>query len=43
MIPQDKYKSVLDEIRDVLNNQIDYREFVDIVNAIEEILDKVKE
>lgn len=39
----DKYKSVLDEIREVLNNQMDYREFVDIVNAIEEILDKVKE
>ncbi len=38
-----QYKSVLDEIRDVLNNQMDYREFVDIVNAIEEILDKVKE
>lgn len=36
-------KSVLDEIRDVLNNQMDYREFVDVVNAIEEILDKVKE
>lgn len=33
---------VLDEIRDVLNNQMDYREFVDVVNAIEEILDKVK-
>lgn len=34
-------KSVIVEIRDVLNNQMDYREFVDVVNAIEEILDKV--
>lgn len=38
-----KIKPVLDEIRDVLNNQMDYREFVDVVNAIEEILEKVKE
>ena len=36
-------RQVLDEIRKVLNNQMDYREFVDVVNAIEEILDKVKE
>ena len=34
---------VLDEIREVLNNQMDYREFVDMINAIDEILDKVEE
>lgn len=34
-------KEVIDEIKKVVNNQINYREFVDIVNAIEEILDKV--
>lgn len=33
-------KEVVDEIKKVINNQINYREFVDIVNAIEEILDK---
>ena len=36
-----KLKEVVDEIKKVINNQINYREFVDIVNAIEEILDKV--
>lgn len=35
------YKSVIDDIKHILNNQMDYREFVDIVNAIEEILEKV--
>lgn len=39
----DKYKSVLKKIRKVLNNQMDYREFVDMINAIDEILSKVKE
>ena len=38
---RDLYKNVVDEIKKVINNQINYREFVDIVNAIEEILDKV--
>lgn len=37
---RDLYKNVVDEIKKVINNQMDYREFVDIVNAIEEILDK---
>lgn len=35
------YKSVINDIKHILNNQMDYREFVDIVNAIEEILERV--
>lgn len=35
------YKSVIDDIKHLLNNQMDYREFVDIVNDIEEILERV--
>lgn len=37
---KDLYKNVVEKIKKVINNQVDYREFVDIVNAIEEILDK---
>lgn len=37
----DLYKSVINDIKHILNNQMDYREFVDIVNAIEEILERV--
>lgn len=33
----DLYKSVINDLKHIiLNNQMDYREFVDIVNAIEE-------
>lgn len=35
------YKSVIDDIKHILNNQMDYGEFVDIVNDIEEILERV--
>lgn len=35
------YKSVINDIKHILNNQMDYREFVDIVNDIEEILERV--
>ena len=33
-----KQQEVIDKIKYVLNNQINYREFVDIVNDIEDIL-----
>ena len=35
------YESVINDIKHILNNQIDYRDSVDIVNAIEEILERV--
>lgn len=35
------YKSVINDIKHILNNQIDYRDSVDIVNDIEEILERV--
>ena len=38
----DLYKEVIEEVMKILNNQINYREYVDIINAIEEVLDKVK-
>lgn len=37
-----KYKEVIDKIKHILNNQINYREFVDIVNAIEEVIKEVE-
>ena len=37
-----KQKEVIDKIKYILNNQINYREFVDIVNDIEDILNEVK-
>lgn len=33
-----KQKEVIDTIKNILNNQMNYREFVDIVNAIEEVI-----
>lgn len=35
-------KEVIDKINHILNNQINYREFVDIVNAIEDVVKKVE-
>ncbi len=37
-----KQKEVIDKINHILNNQIDYREFVDIVNAIEDVVKEVE-
>lgn len=37
-----KYKEVIDKINHILNNQMDYREFVDIVNAIEDVVKEVE-
>ena len=37
-----KYKEVIDKVKHILNNLIDYREFVDIVNAIEDIVKEVE-
>lgn len=36
-------KKVIDKINHILNNQINYREFVDIVNAIEDVVKGVSE
>lgn len=36
-------KEVIDKINHILNNQINYREFVDIVNAIENVVKEVSE
>jgi heterodisulfide reductase subunit B len=36
-----KQKEVIDKINHILNNQINYREFVDIVNAIEDVVKEV--
>ena len=36
-----KYKETIDTIKNILNNQMDYREFADIVNAIEEVIKEV--
>ena len=36
-------KEVIDKIKHILNNQINYREFVDMVNDIEDILKEVSE
>ena len=36
-----KYKETIDTIKNILNNQMNYREFVDIVNAIEEVIKEV--
>lgn len=38
-----KQKEVIDKINHILNNQINYREFVDIVNAIEDVVKEVSE
>ena len=35
-------KEVKDKINHILNNQINYREFVDIVNAIEDVVKEVE-
>ena len=35
-------KKVIDKINHILNNQINYREFVDIVNAIEDVIKEVE-
>ena len=35
-------KEVIDKINHILNNQINYREFVDIVNAIEDVIKEVE-
>lgn len=37
-----KQKKVIDKINHILNNQINYREFVDIVNAIEDVVKEVE-
>lgn len=36
-------KKVIDKINHILNNQINYREFVDIVNAIEDVVKEMSE
>lgn len=33
-----KQKEVIDKIKQILNNQMNYREFVDMINDIEDIL-----
>lgn len=38
-----KQKEAIDKIKHILNNQINYREFVDIVNDIEDLLKEVSE
>lgn len=38
-----KQQEVIDKINHILNNQINYREFVDIVNAIEDVVKEVSE
>ena len=38
-----KQKGMIDKLKYILNNQINYREFVDIVNDIEDILKEVSE
>lgn len=35
-----KLKEAIDKINHILNNQINYREFVDIVNAIEDVVNE---
>lgn len=37
-----KQKEVIDKISHILNNQINYREFVDIINAIEDVVKEVE-
>lgn len=37
-----RQKEVIDKINRILNNQINYREFVDIVNAIEDVVKEVE-
>ena len=37
-----KQKEAIDKINHILNNQINYREFVDIVNAIEDVIKEVE-
>lgn len=37
-----KLKEAIDKINHILNNQINYREFVDIVNAIEDVVKEVE-
>ena len=36
-------KEVIDKLKHILNNQMNYREFVDIVNDIEDVLKEVSE
>ena len=35
-------KKVIDKINHILNNQINYREFADILNAIEDVVKEVE-
>ena len=37
-----KQKEVIYTIKNILNNQMNYREFVDIINAIEEVIKEVE-
>ena len=37
-----KLEEVIDTIKNILNNQMNYREFVDIVNDIEEVIKEVE-
>lgn len=39
----EQLREVIDKINHILNNQINYREFVDIVNDIEDVLKEVQE
>lgn len=38
-----RQKEVIDKLKHILNNQMNYREFVDIVNDIEDVLKEVSE
>lgn len=38
-----KQKEVIDKLKHILNNQMNYREFVDMINDIEDILKEVSE
>ena len=38
----EKQKEVIYTIKNILNNQMNYREYVDIVNAIEEVIKEVE-
>lgn len=37
-----KQRCEIDKINHILNNQINYREFVDIVNAIKDVIKEVE-
>lgn len=40
---RDKYKKAIDEIKYTINNQMNYREYVGIINDIEDALMEVSE